>query len=69
MVAMSDIEDRLADIEQRLQRRELTGERPIDPLQNPQMPKMSSTARNLFFWMALVVLGVVIWEFSNRLAH
>ena len=28
---------------------------------------MNSTLRNLLFWMGLVVLGVVIWEFSSNL--
>jgi hypothetical protein len=65
---MSDIEDRLADIERRLQRLELTGVRPIDPLQPIQPFAASSTMKNLLFWLGLVVLGVVIWEFSSRLS-
>ncbi|TAK13421.1 MAG: ATP-dependent metallopeptidase FtsH/Yme1/Tma family protein, partial [Acidobacteria bacterium] len=28
---------------------------------------MNSTLRNMLFWMGLVVLGVVIWEFSSNL--
>ena len=67
---MSDIEDRLADIERRLQRLELTGVRPIDPVIAPQTFQPSnSTVRNLLFWLGLVVLGVVIWEFSSRLSQ
>jgi hypothetical protein len=66
---MSDIEDRLTNIEQRLQRLELTGVRPVDPLPSTQPFAASSTAKNLLFWLALIILGIVIWELSNKLAQ
>ena len=69
---MSDIDDRLASIERRLQQLELTGVRPIDPLAPPQPIQPfgpQSTLRNLVFWISLIILGVVIWEFSNKLSN
>ena len=30
---------------------------------------MNSTLKSLLFWMALVVLGVLIWNFSTKFQH
>jgi hypothetical protein len=67
---MSDIENRLADIERRLQRLELVGplhkvEREAD---RASEAPLNSTLRNLVFWIGLIILGVVIWIFSADLA-
>ena len=69
---MSEIENRLADVERRLQRLELAARPPqqieiADPVQ--ALTSRQELVRNLVFWLGLVVLGVVIWEFSSRMGN
>jgi hypothetical protein len=66
---MSDIDTRLADVERRIQRLEmLTGSTETRP-QNAPSPQLNGTLRNLLFWVGLIVLGVIIWNFSSRLQN
>jgi hypothetical protein len=66
---MSDIDTRLADVERRIQRLEiLTGSTDTRP-QNAPAPQLNGTLRNLLFWVGLIVLGVIIWNFSSKLSN
>lgn len=69
---MSEIENRLADVERRLQRLELAARPPYQmEVAEPVPPQTSRQVmiRNLLFWIGLIVLGLVIWNFSSNLAE